>query len=121
MCPYATRAKSSPGDEDIPIVHASSSINNSSSNIKNTNQGALTGSRAKKLQEQVNLFLSNLNFNTSENIILPRCSTLVVLRNTYQEEHESDHEDRTNTVKNGPADRTATVKDGPAKRNYHNS
>jgi dipeptidase len=50
----------------------------------------------------MNLFLSNFNFNTSENIILPKCSTLVVLRNTHQEEDESDHKDWTNIVKNGP-------------------
>jgi len=35
-----------------------------------TNQGPLTKSCAKKLQEQVNSFLTNCNFHTSKNIIL---------------------------------------------------
>ena len=38
-------------DEDIPTIHASSSINHPLSNIKDTNQGLLTRSRAKKLQQ----------------------------------------------------------------------
>ena len=62
-------------DEDIPAVHVSSSP-------KDTNQGPLTRSHAKKLQEQVNSFLTECNFNTYENVILPKCSTLIVLRNT---------------------------------------
>jgi len=44
-------------DEDIPAMHARSSPNA-------TNQGPLTRSRAKKLQEQVNSFLTNCNFYT---------------------------------------------------------
>jgi len=45
-------------DEDIPTVHAISSINHPPSNIKDTNQGPLTRRRAKKLQEQENSFLT---------------------------------------------------------------
>jgi hypothetical protein len=41
-------------DEDMPIMHASSST-------KDTNQGPLTRSHAKKLQEQVNSFLIDYN------------------------------------------------------------
>jgi len=72
-------------DEDIPIVHATSSMNRPSSNIKDTNQGPLTRSRAKKLQEQVNSFLTDYNFNTSKNVILPKCSTLMLLRYTHED------------------------------------
>jgi len=64
-------------DEDIPTIHASSSINHPLSNIKDTNQGPLTRSHAKKLQEQVNSFLTDYNFNTSKNVILPKCSILM--------------------------------------------
>ena len=60
-------------------------------------------SHAKKLQEQVNSFLTDFNSNTSENVILPKYSILVVLRNIHEEEEELDHNDRTNIVKNGPA------------------
>jgi hypothetical protein len=50
-------------EEDIPTVHATSSL-------KDTNQGSLTRSCAKKTTEQVNLFLTDYNFNTFENVIL---------------------------------------------------
>ena len=89
-------------DEDIPTVHDISNVKNSPSNIKNTNQGPLTRCRAKKLQEQVNSFLTYCAFITSKDVILPKCSTLVVLRCTHEEkstrsdpkEHQirSDHQ-----------------------------
>ena len=47
MTPFQERED----DEDIPTVHASSSINDPPSNIKDTNQGPLTRSRTKKLQD----------------------------------------------------------------------
>ena len=72
-------------DEDIPTVHDTSNVNNSSSNIKDTNQGPLTRHRAMKLQEQVNSFLTDCAFMTSKDVILPKCSTLVVLRCTHEE------------------------------------
>ena len=65
-------------DEDIPTVHASLSP-------KDTNQGPLTRSRAKKLQEQVNSFLTDFNFNTSKNVILPKYSILMLLRFTHED------------------------------------
>jgi hypothetical protein len=46
----------------------------------NLNQGPITRSRAKKLQQEVNSLLAVINFNIFENVILPKCSTLVVLR-----------------------------------------
>jgi hypothetical protein len=46
----------------------------------NINQGPITRSCAKKLQQEVNSLLAETNFNISENVILPKCSTLVVLR-----------------------------------------
>jgi hypothetical protein len=52
---------------------------------KDTNQGPLTGSRAKKLQEQVNSFLTDCNFHTSENVILSKCPILMMLRFTHED------------------------------------
>jgi hypothetical protein len=46
----------------------------------NINQGPITRSRAKKLQQEVSSLLAEINFNISENVIQPKCSTLVVLR-----------------------------------------
>ena len=72
-------------DEDIPTEHDTSNVKNSPSNIKDANQGPLTRRRAKKLQEQVNLFLTDCAFMTSKDVILPKYSTLVVLRCTHEE------------------------------------
>jgi hypothetical protein len=44
------------------------------------NQGPITRSRAEKLQQEVNSLLAEINFNIFENVILTKCSTLVVLR-----------------------------------------
>jgi hypothetical protein len=44
-------------DEDIPAMHTNSSP-------KDTNQGPLTRSRAKKLQDHMNSFRTNCDFNT---------------------------------------------------------
>jgi hypothetical protein len=57
-----------------------------------TNPGPFTRSRAKKLQEQVNSFLTDLNSNTCENFIQPNNATLVVLRKIHEEEEEFDHQ-----------------------------
>jgi hypothetical protein len=64
-------------DEDILAMHASSSS-------KDTNQGQLIRSHAKKLQEQVNSFLTDCNFNSSENVILTKCPILMMLRFTHE-------------------------------------
>ena len=72
-------------NEDIPTIHTTLSVKNSPSNIKDRNQGLLTRSHAKKLQEQVNSFLTDCAFMTSKDVILPKCSTLVVLRCTHEE------------------------------------
>jgi hypothetical protein len=83
-------------NEDIPTMHDLSHVNHPPSNLKDTIQGPHTRSHTKKLQEQVNSFLIVFNFNTSENVILPKCSMLIVVRNTYEEKDETDHEDRPN-------------------------
>jgi len=69
-------------DVDTSAMHARSSPNA-------TNQGPLTRRFSKKLQEQVNSFLTNCKFYTSENVILPKYSSLVVHRNIFEEEKET--------------------------------
>ena len=77
-------------------MHDLSHVNHPPSNLKDTIQGPLTRSHTKKLHEQVNSSLVDFSFNTSENVILPKCSMLIVIRNTYEEKDEMDHEDRPN-------------------------
>lgn len=104
-------------------MHATSSTKQPSSNTKDTIQGPLTRSRAKKLQVQVNSFLTDFNFSTSENVILPKCSTLVVLRNIQHEEDESGSVDSITGVQNGPVKQNGptAVQNGPVQRTAHNS
>jgi hypothetical protein len=47
-------------------------------------EGPVTRSCAKKLQQEVHAFLSELNFNTDENIILPKSCILLLLRFTQE-------------------------------------
>ena len=80
-------------DEDIPAVHASSRPND-------TNQGSLTRSYAKKLQEQVNSFPTDCNFNTSENVILPKCPIFMMLRFTHEHVEGTWPKDQDTVVQN---------------------
>jgi len=57
--------------------------------------GPITHSRASKLQQEVHALLYEIHFNTSENYILPKCCTLIVLRYIEEEKVESDREERT--------------------------
>ena len=93
--------------------------------------GPVTRSRAKKLQQEVHALLCEVHFNINENYIIPKCSTLIVLRYIEEEKDESDPKDRPanriTRVKNGPvqvpdklAKRTSRVKNGPVQRNLHN-
>ena len=85
-------------DKDIPTVHATSSVKNSPSNIKNTNQaqvfdGPITRSRAKKLQQEVNALLCEIYFNINENYILPKSCMLLLLRFTKENDKNTKGED----------------------------
>nr|CAD40257.1 OSJNBb0002N06.3 [Oryza sativa Japonica Group] len=47
--------------------------------------GPITRNRARKIQQEVNSLFTQLNPNFSENFILPKCSTFVLLRFTPEE------------------------------------
>jgi len=72
----------------------------------------------------VNALHCESSINVNENIILPKCSTLVVIRYTHEEGGDLDRKDWNNTVQNGPverrADRTSTVQNRPVERKDHN-
>jgi len=82
--------------------------------------GPDTRSRAKKLQQEVHALLCEVHFNINKNYILPKCSTLIVLRYIEEEKGESEsprrHYKTDQRVKNGPVE----VKNGPVQRNLHN-
>ena len=52
---------------------------------KHIYDGPITRSRAKLLQKEVTSFLAETNFNIHENIILPKNSTLILLRYAHEE------------------------------------
>jgi hypothetical protein len=63
-------------DVDIPRVTQDQASDTQATML----QGPITHSHTKKLRQKVNSILAEINFNISENVILPKCSTLVVLR-----------------------------------------
>jgi hypothetical protein len=73
-------------DEDIPMKHITSTKNQDQIVPSNTNQGTLTRSHAKKLQQQVTSLLAELDNNISENVILPKSFMLKILRLKHQGE-----------------------------------
>jgi hypothetical protein len=70
-------------DVDIPTYQYVTQVDEHNTLIT-INQGPITRSRAKKLHQEVNSLLAEINFNISENVILPKCSTLVVLRYIFE-------------------------------------
>ena len=96
---------------------------------KQVYEGPIMHSHAILLQKEVNSLLAKINFHIFENVILPKCSIVVVLRYTNKEEDITLHRTssvkngpivRTSTMKNRPSVRTSTVENGPAVRNIHN-
>jgi hypothetical protein len=89
LLPYASTTI----DEDILAVHSNSSP-------KDTNQGPFIRIRAKKLQEQVNSFLTDYNFHTSENVTLPKCPILMMLRFTLEDMEDTWPKDQDTVLQN---------------------
>jgi hypothetical protein len=85
-------------------VHATSSP-------KDTNQGPLTRSRAKKLQEQVKSFLTNYNFNISKNVILPKCPISMMLRFIHENVKGTWPKDQDTVLQNSSVGKVTRVDD----------
>jgi hypothetical protein len=71
-------------DANIPPIHTTQQMNQDQDTSSNLNQGPLTRSHVKKLQQQVTSLLAEFDNNTTENIILPKSSTLVINRFKHQ-------------------------------------
>ena len=111
-------------DEDIPTKHApSNSMPTSTPTTPAPAQAidrAITRSRAKKLQQEVNALLCEIHFNINENYILPKCCTLIVLRYIEEEKEESDHEERTSASSRRSQKRTSGSQKRASAKNLHN-
>ena len=79
------------GDEAISTNHAPYHVNQPhdvedvTQAREQVNIGPITRSRAKKLQQEVNVLLSEIYFNINENYILPKSCLLVLLRFTKED------------------------------------
>jgi hypothetical protein len=71
-------------DVDIPPIHMTQQMNQEQDTSSNLNQGPLTRSCAKKLQQQMTSLLAEFGNNITENIILPKSSTLAIIRFKHQ-------------------------------------
>jgi len=82
--------------------------------------GAITRSRAKKLQQEVHMLLYEIHYKINKNYILPKCCTLIVIRYIEEEKDESDPEERTSASSRSSQKRTSGSQNGPVQRNLHN-
>ena len=60
---------------------------------KQVQEGPITRSRAKKLQQEVNTLLCEIHFNINDNDILPKFCTLLLLRFTKEDDKNTKGED----------------------------
>jgi len=77
--------------------------------------GPITRSRSKKLQQEVNALLYEVQFNINENYILPKLCTLLLLRVTKENGKNTqgdDHREEPHSNQTSPAEQS--------ERNIHN-
>jgi len=85
------------------------------STLAQVNDGPITCSRAKKLQQEVNTLLCEIHFNINENYILPKSCTLLLLRFTKEEDKDTPREDYIEEPRSGQPTMTE-----PSRRISHN-
>ena len=76
------------------------------------NIGPITRSRAKKLQQEVNVLLCEIHFNINENYILPKSYMLLLLRFTKEDDKNTEGEDyieRSHSNPTSPAEQSERI------------
>ncbi|WVZ97503.1 hypothetical protein U9M48_043030 [Paspalum notatum var. saurae] len=84
---------------EYPPFHVTHRENKDKAAPTNEIQGPLTHSRAKKMQQQVNSLLAEFDYNISENVILPKYCTLVILRFEHEEYDGPQGEEGTHSTR----------------------
>jgi hypothetical protein len=92
-------------------------MNQEQDTSSNLNQGPLTRSCAKKLQQQVTSLLAEFDNNITENIILHKSSTLVIIRFKHQGYDDPQEVDGAYCLEN--IQRNHAVKLGPQRSDHH--
>ena len=80
--------------QDISQAHDEEDVNQPREQV---NIRPITRSRAKKLQQEVNVLLCEIHFNINENYILPKSCMLVLLR--FTKEDKGPHSNQTSPTK----------------------
>jgi hypothetical protein len=92
-------------------------MNQEQDTSSNLNQGPLTRSRAKKLKQHVTSLLDEFDNNITENIILPKSSTLVIIRFKHQGYDDPQEVEGAYYLEN--MQRNCVVKLGPQRSDHH--
>ena len=80
-------------DEAISATHTPSHDKATTSDTRQSNIGPITRSRAKKLHQEVNSFLTESNICFDESFILPNGYTLMIIRLIHEENDVTLHGD----------------------------
>ena len=75
---------------------------------KHVYDGPITRSRVKLLQKEVISFLAETNFNIHENIILPKNSSLILLRCSHEEKDQIGPPDQTKSDRTTRSDQSSS-------------
>jgi hypothetical protein len=102
---------------DILPIHTTQQMNQEQDTSSNLNQGYLTRSHAKKLQQHVTSLLAEFDNNIIENIILPKSSTLVIIRFKHQGYDDPQEVEGACSLEN--IQRNRTVKLRPQRSDHH--
>jgi hypothetical protein len=114
-------------DANIPSIHTIQPMNQKQDTSSNMNHGPFTRSRAKKLQQQVTTLLAEFDNNIIENVVLPKCSILVIIRFKHQgyedlqevEAYYMDHTKEIVLTRSGHKIVPPPSRFGLTKRSYH--
>jgi hypothetical protein len=104
-------------DADIPPIHTTEKINQEQDTSSNLNQRTLTRSHARKLQQHVTSLLAEFVNIITENIILPKSSTLAIIRFKHQGYDDPQEVEGAYCLEN--IQRNCAVKLGPQRLDHH--
>jgi hypothetical protein len=104
-------------DADIPSLHLTQQMNQEQDTSSNLNQGPLTRSCAKKLQQWMTSLLTEFDNNITKNIIQHKSSILVIIRFKHQVYHDPQEVDGAYYMEN--IQRNHTVKLRPQRSDHH--
>jgi hypothetical protein len=104
-------------DADNPPLHTTQQMNQEQDTSSNLNQGPLTRSHSKNIQQQVTSLLAQFDNNITKNIILPKSYTLVIIR--FKHQGYDDPQEVEGAYCSENIQRNHTVMLGPKRSDHH--